>query len=95
MSNEEDKTPETESGEHMIHCDVVDRSGHTTTDLCVPDAVALARKEMGKKKWLYTVDHNGKSDVIMDVKKIADDSVAYGIFENVSELRMMGAVQGG
>jgi len=78
-----------------ILCIVMDRTGDTNAELCVPEAVALAREEMGKGKWLRTVNLEGQSNIIRDVREIATDDVAYGIFENVSELEMIAALQGG
>jgi hypothetical protein len=80
---------------------VMDRSGDTRYDgeqnplLTVGAAIALAREEMGRGKWLRTVDKEGNSDIIRDIKDIADDNVARGIFEDVSEMEMMAALVGG
>lgn len=97
MSNEEkeDKTPEDKPEEHKILCIVMDRTGDTHQELLVPEAVALARDEMGKGKWLRTVNLEGQSNIIRDVKELANDDIAYGIFEDVSELEMIAALQGG
>lgn len=97
MSN---TTPQNENEGH-IKCHVMDRTGDTRYDgvqnplLTQMAAINLARDEMAKGKWLRTVDPNGKSDIIQDVKDIGTDEKAEAIFENVEEMALVAAVQGG
>ncbi len=93
MADKEDKKEP--DAEHKILCIVMDRTGATNQELGVAEAVDLAREEMGKGKWLRTVNLEGQSNIIRDVREIAQDDVAYGIFEGISELEMIAALQGG
>lgn len=89
------------AGDGVILGLVMNRTGDTGYDgernplLTVGAAIAVAREEMAKGKWLRTVDKEGNSDIIRDIKDIAEDDVARGIFEDVSEMEMMAALIGG
>jgi hypothetical protein len=93
------KSPDEEEG--SILGIVMDRTGDTRYDgeqnplLTVGGAVTLARDEMAKGKWLRTVNNAGESDIIRDIKDIADDVTAHNLFEDVSEMEMMAALVGG
>ena len=101
MSEKKTEKKQPEAGEGHILGIVMDRTGDTRYDgeqnplLTVGGAIALARDEMANGKWLRTVNNEGQSDIIRDIKDIADDDVARGIFEDVSEMEMMAALVGG
>lgn len=101
MSEKTEPKKQPEEGEGHILGIVMDRTGDTRYDgeqnplLTVGGAIALAREQMGNGKWLRTVDNTGQSNIIRDIKELADDGVARGIFEGVAEMEMMAALVGG